>query len=64
MRANPQAISSTATVNGYLCGRCASKSMEMHNFGAVVPNKGECWCAPGYGSYTRKLKVRRPAVTR
>lgn len=50
------AITSTSYVNGWLCAGCRTPRMQMKNFGLVDPNRGECWCSPGYGYYEIKRK--------
>lgn len=49
-----KAINNTSFVNGWLCASCRQKRMQMQNFGVVDPDRGECWCAPGYGYFEIK----------
>lgn len=51
-----KAITSATFVNGYLCASCRKPRMQMQNFGVVDPERGECWCSPGYGFYEIKKK--------
>lgn len=50
-------------VNGYVCKSCKGKrGTTAAHFGEVVAGRGECWCEPGYGSYTKTVTNTKVGV--